>query len=222
MSKLRLTASMWNNWHINWKTLKTKLIFVIALVGLFCTVTGFANANIQDNGHLLERATKDLIVAKNDRYWQTGEQPQIVVRTLNRIDKLTPNNLAKSKRTVFIVVGTKGKKRNVQIYSSKDLHGAFTADTRGSIIRSQSEQLRSSSKSEFNKGLRFVFRACATTIDQQYQYSFDKYDLTNDERSQITHPHRLALPIALALVIVVAGLYYFFRRNFYSKNRVQK
>ncbi|WEV52053.1 TPM domain-containing protein [Lactobacillus sp. ESL0731] len=213
---------MWNNWRINWKTLKTKLTLITVLIGLFCTLTGFSNANIQDNSHVLNHATKALITAKNDRYWQTGEQPQIVVRTLNRIDGLTPKNLAKSKRTVFIIVGTKGKKRNVQIFSSKDLHAAFTADTRGNIIRSQSDQLRSNNKTEFNKGLRFVFRACATTIDQQYQYSFDKYDLTNDERSQIAHPHRLALPIALALVIVVAGLYYFFRHNLQPKNRMQK
>ncbi|WEV37937.1 TPM domain-containing protein [Lactobacillus sp. ESL0677] len=213
---------MWNNWRTNWKTLKTKLTLITVLIGLFCTLTGFSNANIQDTSHVLNHATKALITAKNNRYWQTGEQPQIVVRTLNRIDSLTPKNLAKSKRTVFIIVGTKGKKRNVQIFSSKDLHAAFTADTRGNIIRSQSDQLRSNSKTEFNKGLRFVFRACATTIDQQYQYSFDKYDLTNDERSQIAHPHRLALPIALALVIVVAGLYYFFRHNLQPKNRIQK
>ncbi|WEV70645.1 TPM domain-containing protein [Lactobacillus sp. ESL0785] len=193
--------------------LKTKLVLIASLCGLFWTMTGMTNPNIQDNSHLLDHETNKLIIAKNDRYWQTGEQPQIIVRTINRIEQLTPKNLSKAKHTVYIIVGTKGKKHNVQIYSSKDLHAAFTADIRSNIIRSQSDKLRSSSKKQFNQGLRFVFRACATTIDQQYQYSFDKYDLTNDERSQIVHPHRLALPIALALVIVVAGLYYFFKRN---------
>ena len=114
-------------------------------------------------------------------------------------------------------MGYKDKKKNVQIYSSKDLHSAFTADIRGNIIRSQSDQLRSNNKKEFNKGLRFVFRACATTIDQRYQYALDKYDLSNDERTQLTHPRRLALPIALALVLVIGGLLYFFKTNMQLK-----
>ena len=204
---------MWSNWPINWKTLKTKLALFTALIGIFLTMTGFASPNIKDNSNLLERETSKLILAKNDRYFQTSEQPQIIVKTVNRIDHLTPAKLNKYKRTVFIVVGTKNKKRNVQIYSSKDLHSAFSADVRGNIIRSQSDKLRSTNKKKFNEGLRFVFRACATTIDQRYQYSLDKYDLSSDERAQLSHPHRLALPIALALALLIGGLIYFFKNN---------
>ena len=208
---------MWSNWHISWKMLKTKLVFFTTLIGVFLTTTGFTSPNIKDNSNLLERETSKLILAKNDRYFQTSEQPQIIVKTVNRVDHLTPAKLNKYKRTVFIVVGTKNKKRNVQIYSSKDLHSAFSADVRGNIIRSQSDKLRSTNKKEFNEGLRFVFRACATTIDQRYQYSLDKYDLSSNERAQLTHPHKVALPIALALGLVVGGLIYFFKNNLYRK-----
>lgn len=197
--------------------LKTKLVAVIALFGLFLTTTAFSNPDLHDNCNLVEKETSKLIKEKNNRYLQTSEQPKIIVKTVNRVDYLTPKKLSKYKRTVFIVVGYKDKKKNVQIYSSKDLHSAFTADIRGNIIRSQSDQLRSNNKKEFNKGLRFVFRACATTIDQRYQYALDKYDLSNDERTQLTHPRRLALPIALALVLVIGGLLYFFKSNMQLK-----
>lgn len=197
--------------------LKTKLVAVIALFGLFLTTTAFSNPDLHDNCNLVEKETSKLIKEKNNRYLQTSEQPKIIVKTVNRVDHLTPKKLSKYKRTVFIVVGYKDKKKNVQIYSSKDLHSAFTADIRGNIIRSQSDQLRSNNKKEFNKGLRFVFRACATTIDQRYQYALDKYDLSNDERTQLTHPRRLALPIALALVLVIGGLLYFFKTNMQLK-----
>ena len=197
--------------------LKTKLVAVIALISLFLTTTAFSNPDLHDNCNLVEKETSKLIKEKNNRYLQTSEQPKIIVRTVNRVDHLTPKKLSKYKRTVFIVVGYKDKKKNVQIYSSKDLHSAFTADIRGNIIRSQSDQLRSNNKKEFNKGLRFVFRACATTIDQRYQYALDKYDLSNDERTQLTHPRRLALPIALALVLVIGGLLYFFKTNMQLK-----
>nr|WP_279083450.1 TPM domain-containing protein [Lactobacillus apis] len=197
--------------------LKTKLVAVIALISLFLTTTAFSNPDLHDNCNLVEKETSKLIKEKNNRYLQTSEQPKIIVKTVNRVDHLTPKKLSKYKRTVFIVVGYKDKKKNVQIYSSKDLHSAFTADIRGNIIRSQSDQLRSNNKKEFNKGLRFVFRACATTIDQRYQYALDKYDLSNDERTQLTHPRRLALPIALALVLVIGGLLYFFKSNMQLK-----
>lgn len=197
--------------------LKTKLAAVIALISLFLTTTAFSNPDLHDNCNLVEKETSKLIKEKNNRYLQTSEQPKIIVKTVNRVDHLTPKKLSKYKRTVFIIVGYRDKKKNVQIYSSKDLHSAFTADIRGNIIRSQSDQLRSNNKKEFNKGLRFVFRACATTIDQRYQYALDKYDLSNDERTQLTHPRRLALPIALALVLVIGGLLYFFKTNMQLK-----
>ena len=72
---------MWSNWPINWKTLKTKLVLFTALIGIFLTMTGFSSPNIKDNSNLLERETSKLILAKNDRYFQTSEQPQIIVKT---------------------------------------------------------------------------------------------------------------------------------------------
>lgn len=175
-------------------------------------MTGFVQPNIEDHAHIINKETRTLIKEKNNRYLQTKEQPQISVITVKRLKNLTPKVLSASKRSVFIVVGQKGKKRNVQIFSSKDLHGAFTADTRANILRAEVDQLRSHNNSTFNKGLRFVFRACATKVDQQYQYALDKYDLTQSEQDKISHPHRIALPIALALAFLVVGIVYMLKR----------
>ena len=149
----------------------------MGLVTVFLITTGFVQPNIEDHAHILDKETRTLVTEKNNRYFQTKEQPQIVVITVKRLNKLTPKMLDHSKRTVFIVVGQKGKKRNVQIYSTKDLHSAFTEVARGNILRAEVDKLRSQNNATFNKGIRFVFRACATRVDQQYQYALDKYGL---------------------------------------------
>lgn len=179
---------------------------------VFLTTTGFVQPNIEDGAHILNKETKILITEKNNRYFQTKEQPQISVITVKRLYKLTPKALNHSKRSVFIVVGQKGRKRNVQIFSTKDLHSAFTADARGNIIRAEVDKLRSHNNAKFNEGLRFVFRACATKVDQQYQYALDKYDLSTSEQNKISHPHRIALPIALALAFLIIAIVYVLKR----------
>lgn len=200
-------------WPINLKKTKTIIVSLIGLLSIFLLTSGFVQPNVTDNAHLLDKKTLALVEAKNNRYLQTKEQPQIAVITVKRLNHLTPANLNNAKKTAYIVVGQKGKKKNVQIYSSKDLHGAFNAESRLNIIRATSTELRSNNKAKFNKGLRFVFKACATRIDQQYQYSLDKYDLTNAEQDKISHPHRIALPIALGIVILVGALYYLFKNT---------
>lgn len=194
------------------KTKITKLFMLLLLAIGFVTTTAFVQPNIDDAAHVINSKTQKLIEAKNNRYLQTKEQPQVAVVTVKRLNKLTPAHLSEMKRTVYIVVGVKGKKKNVQIYSSKDLHSAFTAETRLNIIRAAAKDLRSTNSATFNKGLRFVFRACTTRIDHQYQYSRDKYDLSTAEQDKIDHPNRVALPIALAVVILIGVLMYFFRQ----------
>lgn len=203
---------MLKDWRISLKKTNSKFGIIIGLIIVFFTLSGFTQANIEDNAHILNRETRKLVNAKNARYWQTKEQPQIVVKTVKRLNHLTPTKLSKMKETVFIVVGVKGDKRNLQIYSSTDLHGAFTAESRANIIRAAGNDLRSKNTATLNKGIRFVFRACATKVDQQYQYALDKYDLTDAEQNKISHPRKVALPIALALVIVVAGMFYVLRQ----------
>lgn len=203
---------MWKVWPINLKKTKINLAGLVGLLLVFLTTTGFVQPNIEDHAHILNKETKTLITEKNNRYFQTKEQPQISVITVERLNKLTPKALNRSKRLVFIVVGQKGEKRNVQIFSTKDLHGAFTADTRANIIRAEVDKLRSLSNATFNEGLRFVFRACATRVDQQYQYALDKYDLSTSEQNKISHPHSVALPIALALAFLIIGIVYVLKR----------
>lgn len=81
----------------------------MGLVTVFLITTGFVQPNIEDHAHILDKETRTLITEKNNRYFQTKEQPQIVVITVKRLNKLTPKMLDHSKRTVFIVVGQKGK-----------------------------------------------------------------------------------------------------------------
>ncbi len=194
------------------KKTKINLAGLVGLLLVFLTTTGFVQPNIEDHAHILNKETKTLITEKNNRYFQTKEQPQISVITVKRLNKLTPKALNRLKRSVFIIVGQKGEKRNVQIFSTKDLHGAFTADTRANIIRAEVGKLRSHNNATFNEGLRFVFRACATRVDQQYQYALDKYDLSTSEQNKISHPHRVALPIALALAFLIIGIVYVLKR----------
>ena len=213
---------MWKAWLINLKKMKTRFIWLFGLLAVFMTMTGFVQPNIEDHVHILDKETKTLIKEKNNRYLQTKEQPQIAVITVKKLKNLTPKALNHSKRTVFIVVGQKEKKRNVQIFSSKDLHGAFTADTRSNILRAEVDRLRSHNNATFNKGLRFVFRACATKVDQQYQYALDKYDLSQSDQDKISHPHRVALPIALALAFLIMGIIYMLRRFGHHSSNLHK
>lgn len=213
---------MWKAWLINLKKTKINLVWLVGLLAVFLTTTGFVQPNVEDHAHILDKETKTLINEKNNRYLQTKEQPQITVITVKRLNKLTPKALNFSKRTVFIVVGQKGKKRNVQIYSTKDLHGAFTAESRVNILRAEVNQLRSHNNATFNKGIRFVFRACSTKVDQQYQYALDKYDLNSSEQNKISHPHSVALPIALALAFLITGIIYFLRKFEHNNTKLHK
>lgn len=200
-------------WNRNLKKIKSnKLIALLGLFIAFMTLTAASQPNLDDNAHLTNNETRQLIAEKNNRYLQTKEQPRIVVITVNRVNNLTPKSLNKSKRTVFIVVGKTKHKKDVEIYSTKDLHSAFTADSRMSILRAASQDLKSNNKATFNRGLRYVFRACATKIDQQYNYALDKYDLSNQELDELSHPNRVALPIAFAIVILAGALIWFLRR----------
>lgn len=207
-------------WLTTWKK-RRAIISLLAMLLVFIIGSGFVQPNVSDHAHLLNKETTTLIEGKNNRYLQTKEKPQIAVITVKRLNHLTPKSLNLSKRTAYVVVGKKGSKKNVQIFSTTDLHGAFTADSRMNIIRAAEKDLRSNNKAVFNKGLRFVFRACASRIDQQYQYARDKYDLTNAEQDRISHPHRVALPIALAVAILISALIYFFRKTTHRSNSLR-
>lgn len=193
--------------------MKRLVVSLLFLLTVLVIMTAFGQPNIYDHARLLDAQTVKLIRAKNNRYLQTREQPQVSVITVKHLSHLTPRHLNKSKRTAYVVVGAKKGKRNVQIFSSRDLHGTFTADVRMNIIRTAEDDLRSRNSARLNRGIRFVFRACTTQIDQRYQYSLDKYDLSARQMDKISHPHRVALPIALGIAVLVTALIYFFRRT---------
>lgn len=191
-----------------------KKFSLMMLLGLVLVPTlAFSDANINDSAQLLNRQTRELIKQKNNRYFQTKEQPQIEVQTFKRVKHLTPKKLNQHRRRVYLVIGVTAAKREVQIYSSKDLHSSFTATIRGNIIRAAVTDLQSKHSAKLNRGIRFVFRAIATKIDQRYQYALDKYDLSSDELAKVNHAHTLALPMALAIVILISALAYLFKQT---------
>ena len=44
------------------------------------------------------------------------------------------------------------------------------------------------------------------------RYALDKYDLTSSEQNKISHPHSVALPIALALAFLIMGIVYVLKK----------
>lgn len=205
---------MLQNWkkNLNKTKIRTKIASLFLLAIAFLGLTASRPVpDINDEVKIIDSQTQALIIAKNNRYLQTKEQPQIKVITKKGLNNLTPHDLNKSKRVAYIVIGVKNHKKNVQVFSSKDLHSAFTAESRMNLIRSCQKELTSKSKQTFNRGVRFLFRACATKIDQRYQYALDKYDLSSSEQAKVDHPNRIALPIALAIVVIAGFLIYFLR-----------
>lgn len=188
------------------------MIKISLAIVVFLVASGFKVYNVDDNANLLNKETVKLIVAKNDRYLQTKEQPQIIVRTYNRDTKLVPSKLDKLKKKVYLVIGTKKKRiSQVQIYATKDLHSFFTAGIRGNIIRNVTDKLNSKNKAKYNEGIRFIFRAISTQISKHYHYTLDQYDLPNSEQQKIERPHSMALPIAIGLVILIGMLMIFLK-----------
>ena len=114
---------MWKVWPINLKKTRISLVGLVGLLLVFLTTTGFVQPNIEDHAHILNKETKTLITEKNNRYFQTKEQPQISVITVKRLNKLTPEALnVLSDRYLSV---DKRQEGNVQIFSTKDLRRLY-------------------------------------------------------------------------------------------------
>ena len=48
---------------------KKTLSWIAGLIAVFCILTGFSQPDIEDQAHILNKETRNLITAKNARYW---------------------------------------------------------------------------------------------------------------------------------------------------------
>lgn len=59
---------------------KKTLSWIAGLIAVFCVLTGFSQPDIEDQAHILNKETRDLITAKNARYWQTGSNLKLLLK----------------------------------------------------------------------------------------------------------------------------------------------
>ncbi len=178
----------------------------LAMVALWLLLSGATPSFVQDEAQILTPATRLLIQEKNERYQKRHEPVRLIVKTVHRLT-LKASKFKPAAKTVIIAVGQKGKKRNVRLFVSSDLKRILTPTFCDALIQSKVTALRSQDRTTFNDGLKFVFKACATKIDQAYSYPKDRQtDLDTDTMSQIEHPRRVTLPMALLIGVLVMVL----------------
>lgn len=194
------------------KTIANRLLASLALLLAFFTLTGASSFFVQDNAHLINTDTKQIVEKKNAKYQKTTAHPIIIVETLKHAKKIQPDGLNKATRTVYIVIniGKDGNKR-AYLYSSRDLHSQFTAQVRRNILSYTAGNISSDDSLAFNQGVQDLFQICTTLVDQGLDLKKDSQDLTNEELNHIIKPADLRIPIMVALGVVVLALITFLR-----------
>ncbi len=64
MNRLSLTANSSRSWHTNLKTIANRLLASLALLLAFFTLTGASSFFVQDNAHLINTDTKQIVEKK--------------------------------------------------------------------------------------------------------------------------------------------------------------
>lgn len=187
--------------------MKIRKIILVLLCSL--VLIGSSQQFVFDNAQIFNAKTVKLIQNKNLNYQKTKIKPQIIVQTFNYMDNLKPKKIGA--KQLFIVVGQKDKKQNVQIYPGKDLQDIFTTQVINNIISSDLDELRSTKN--INQGIRYVFNACATLIDQKYKMPHDTNTLTDTQLQKIAHPRGMNLPIALLIAAIITLVGYLWHKK---------
>lgn len=208
MSKLKSIANTLRAWLTNWSKSRISLLFLASLA--FFSLA--ASPNIRDQAQVINHKNENIVAGEN-RYWRkTKPQPRLILISQKSLTKMQPAHLNRAKKTVYIVVGQAQGRRSVQIFSSRDLHSAFTRTVRLNMIAAKKDKLTATNNKEFNAGLEFVIRACITQINQHYDFSSQTNTLTLRERVQLNHPRRLRIAIIAGLVLVLAVFIFFYHK----------
>lgn len=202
---------------MNCKEGKVSILFLIAA----CFFLTAASPNISDKAKIINHQNAEIVSGENRYYQTTKEKPRLVLSSQQGLKRMQPQRLNQSKRTVYIVVGQEKQKRSVQIFSSRDLHSAFTRTMRLNMIANKRKKLNSKNNKEFNQGLQFVIRACITQINQHYGFTSKVNTLTLREQMQLNHPRRLLIAIILGFLLVLTVFVFFYhkwRKPIHSKD----
>lgn len=169
--------------------------------------------NVNDHAHIYNATTNKLVSEKNETY-QTSKLKEKPVIDLVSITNNDAFKRLKPHKNQVLIVTIHQKKNNVQILVGSNFKKKLSATTTSNILRYAGDDLRSSNNRTFNKGIRKVFNACTTLIDQELSLPADKNALSNNQLQKINHPQSVNLVwgiiIALGATIVFS---WYQRRN---------
>ncbi|MFD2307465.1 TPM domain-containing protein [Enterococcus termitis] len=146
-----------------------------------------------DELSILTEETQRLIDNKGDYYKTQAENPQVVVGVIestngDSIDSYAADLFEKWKignqeqdNGILILYALNDGDRNVRIEVGYGLEEVITDSTAMNILVDQKEKLKSSDPEQINEGLRYVFNAVTTLIDQKYEYPLDEHALSQSE-----------------------------------------
>ena len=168
--------------------------------------------NVNDHAHIYNATTNKLVSEKNEAY-QTSKLKEKPVIDLVSITNNDAFKRLKPHKNQVLIVTIHQKKNNVQILVGSNFKKTLSATTTSNILRYAGDDLRSSNNRTFNKGIRKVFNACTTLIDQELSLPADKNALSNNQLQKINHPQSVNLVWGIIIAIGATIVFSWYQRR---------
>lgn len=168
--------------------------------------------NVNDHAHIYNATTSKLVSEKNETY-QTSKLKEKPVIDLVSITNNDAFKRLKPHKNQVLIVTIHQKKNNVQILVGSNFKKTLSATTTSNIIRYAGDELRSSNNRTFNKGIRKVFNACTTLIDQELRLPADKNALSNNQLQKINHPQSVNFVWGIIIAIGATIVFSWYQRR---------
>lgn len=168
--------------------------------------------NVNDHAHIYNATTSKLVSEKNETY-QTSKLKEKPVIDLVSITNNDAFKCLKPHKNQVLIVTIHQKKNNVQILVGSNFKKTLSATTTSNIIRYAGDELRSSNNRTFNKGIRKVFNACTTLIDQELRLPADKNALSNNQLQKINHPQSVNFVWGIIIAIGATIVFSWYQRR---------
>lgn len=168
--------------------------------------------NVNDHAHIYNATTNKLGSEKNETY-QTSKLKEKPVIDLVSITNNDAFKRLKPHKNQVLIVTIHQKKNNVQILVGSNFKKNLSATTTSNIIRYAGDELRSSNNRTFNKGIRKVFNACTTLIDQELRLPADKNALSNNQLQKINHPQSVNFVWGIIIAIGATIVFSWYQRR---------
>lgn len=214
-------AKQTNTWL--WLLILPLWIFLQTTVVQAASLPGTPSENYFDQTKTLDTKTENLVSAKNQQYDGTKQRPQIMLAVVKStgsddIDQYASDLFSKwgigqksSDNGILIVYAVNGGQRNVRIEVGYGLEDVITDSLAGQILTNNAEQLKSSSATTVNQGLRKTFNSVATLVDKHYGYKADKNTISDTEYQKIVNPARSNGNVWQIIVVIVIASFIFGR-----------